>query len=421
MKEEWDGVDEWRGEWDESGSRYGLSFTSFSDHRDGTEAECRVWIQPEGIAERVILSHSLVKLLGPNVKRDLVRSLAEKSGKYPWATVIEIACQRALGSWREGKPAVDLADVMVTSQKWIIEGFMPDRVTSSIFSDGASGKSYIMTACAVAIASGIPIGPFVPLIQGNVLIINAETDEHEYAERVARICDGAGIAIPRGLVHQEQLRPLVQSVRAITAQVKEVQPVFGIIDSAGALAHGSLNNDDVAIPMTNALRQSFGPIGRCLITHTSKASAAQENGHGTAVGSAFFRNYVRSQWEARRETDGNPTTFSVALIHIKSNRGAKQPDFTTNFDFDDPNGPVTLYRGRITDNSDLARYASKPAHITAVLLKSGALTLTDLASETGMSESTLRRSMREMTNIIAFPISDGRGGRGLQTTYGVRS
>ena len=411
MKEEWDGVDNWRGTWNGNGASFGLNFSSFVEHRDGPEAEVVAWVQPEGIKQSATLSQSLVKLLGPNVKRDLARSLSEKTrgNEYPWGDVIEIACQRSLACYRTGKAPVNLKEVAPMPQEWVIANFLPDRVTSSIFSDGASGKSMLMTACAIAVATGHKIGPFTPLICGPVLILNAETDEYEYAERVRRICAGHNTEVPDNLFHQEQMRPLVQSVRAIKSLVNDTNPVFSILDSAGALSHGSLNADEIANAMSQAIRQCFQEIPRVLVTHTSKANAGSESGIGSSIGSVYFKNYSRSQWEAKRDKESSKTDFNIGLYHRKSNRGPELPDISTRLQFSDPGGPIKISSTRVGDNLELAMFSgSSESRIRAFLRRGQVADTHDLLIATGISPSTFLRLKSRMPDL---QVLEGGGGR----------
>src|SRR4030095_15636273 len=200
-----------------------------------------------------------------------------------------------------GEPVIELADVTPRPQSWLLDGVLPEGRTSLLFGDGMSTKSIQAVAMALAVVTGRAIGPYRPTMTGPVLYADAETDEEEQAERAHRIALALGLpGVPRGFFYQQQLRSLVSSRQGLRDAIDATGAVFVVLDSAGALANGSLNEDQVAIAMSNALR-ALGRVTRLVISHVSKATAAQEKGRGRAVGSIFFENYARSLLEARRE------------------------------------------------------------------------------------------------------------------------
>lgn len=411
-------------------SRYGLRLTNLSDERDGLEGEVTAFAAPRGAGKRTLVHTGRLRLLGTNSKRDLARHLDEQTksvgfdgNPFDWRLYVEVACHRTIEQYRQGEPVIELADVEPKPQAYVIEGVIPERRTSLLIGDGASTKSIQALAMGLAVVTGRAVGPYTPLVQGHVLYVDAETDEDEQAERLDRLARGVGLpGIPRGFYYQRQLRSLVQSRQGLRDAVSRTRALLTVVDSAGAVAAGSLNEDQVAIAITNALR-TIGDTTRLIVSHVSKATAAQDRGRGRAYGNVYFENYARSVLELKREgTD--PADFAVGVYHRKVNRGPLRAPFAVRVRFDDPMGPITLREGRITESPILANYGSDADQIVAAVeAAGGVIEFPQLVEATGLKESTLRYRLRLLPQIVKLPDPTGRdgGGRNHPSRYALRS
>jgi hypothetical protein len=403
---------------------YGLKLSNITEDREGLEAEAAAFGESRG--RRVLVHTARLRLLGTNSKRDLARHLHEQTkslglngSEFDWKTYIEVAAHRTREMFREGEPVVELADVTPVPQEYLLDAIIPAGRTSLIFGDGSSTKSIQAMAMAMAVATGLAVGPYKPLTCGPVLYLDAETDSEEQSERADRIARGLGLpGTPRGLHYQQQLRSLTQSRAGILAAAERIGAVFVIVDSAAAVANGSVNEDQVAIAIMNALR-NLRAITRLLISHVSKAVAAQEKGRGRAMGNIYFENYSRSILEAKR-VGTDKADFEVGLYHRKLNRGALRDAFAVRMRFDDPMGPITFQERRITEIPELASYGNDAEQIlSAFVAAGGAINLPDLVIATGMKESTLRYRLAKMPNRVT-QIAGGKG-RGNIARYALLS
>src|SRR5436305_10177320 len=83
--------------------------------------------------------------------------------------------------------------------RYVWQGFIPEGFVTSLFADGGTGKSFLAAALAVHIASGLSfLGADV--LNGNVLVVDAEVDCAEFLRRAFSIARGLGMAkLPEGL------------------------------------------------------------------------------------------------------------------------------------------------------------------------------------------------------------------------------
>lgn len=405
---------------------YGMRLRNVIEERDGLDAEVETFsVRPSTAGEkRVLVQEGRLRLLGTNSKRDLARVLTDATkglglnGQVDWRLLIEVACRRTKEQYRQGEDVVDLAGVTPRPQDWLIEGVIPAGRTSLLIGDGMSTKSFQAVAMALSVVTGCAVGPYEPNRTGPVLYADAETDADEQAERAHRIARSIGFAgVPSGFYYQQQLRSLVQSRQGLRDAVERTGAVLVVLDSAGALANGSLNEDQVAIAMANALR-GLGSVTRLVISHVSKATAAQDKGRGRAYGNVYFENYARSILEARRE-GANKTDFLVGMYHRKVNRGVLRDAFAVRMRFDDPDGPIRLSPARITQSPELANYGGDADAILAAIEDAGgAMEFPDLQAATGLRPSTLRRRLTSLDGVVL--LTPG-GGRGIQARWGLAS
>jgi hypothetical protein len=404
---------------------YGMRLRNLLEERDGLDAEVETFaVRPTGATvKRTLIHEGRLRLLGTNSKRDLARVLQETTKglglngvAVDWRLLIEVACRRTKEQYRQGEPVLELADVEPKPQTWLLEGLVPEGRSSLLIGDGMSTKSIQAVAMALAVVTGRAIGPYRPARTGPVLYADAETDEGEQAERAHRIALAFGLpGVPRGFFYQQQLRSLVSSRQGLHEAIARTGAVFVVLDSAGALANGSLNEDAVAIAMCNALR-SLGDVTRLVISHVSKTTASQEKGRGRAIGSIFFENYARSILEARREGQSK-TDFLVGLYHRKVNRGALRDAVAVRCRFEDPFGPIRLSEARISESQELAGYGQDTDAIIAALEGAGgAMDFPDLERETGLTGTTLRRRLSGTSMVVQLHAG---GGRGIPARWGL--
>jgi len=401
--------------WSEHG--YGMRLSHVIEERDGLDAEVETFLFHGSTerARRTLIHEGRLRLLGTNSKRDLARVLQETTKgltqnghMVEWRMLIEVACRRTKEQYRQGEPVIELADVVPKPQSWLIEGVIPEGRTSLLIGDGMSTKSIQAVAMALAVVTGRKIGPYKPMMTGPVLYADAETEEDEQAERADRIARAIGFSgVPRGFFYQQQLRSLVTSKQGLRDAIERTGAVFVVCDSAGALANGSMNEDQVAIAMSNALR-ALGKVSRLVISHVSKAVAAQEKGRGRAYGNVFFENYARSIYEARRDGT-NQTDFLVGMYHRKVNRGPLRDAVAVRCRFEDPFGPIHLTEARISESQELAGFGQDMDAIVAALEGAGgAMDFPEIERDTGLTGNTLRRRLSASPLVTLIHAGGGR-------------
>lgn len=404
--------------------RVGIGFDLIREERDGLHAEVHVKaLTPAGWTEDAAHIHwARLNLSSTQSRTGLLRHLKSRNGEIDWEAKLEIACERTRREFRRGEPVVDLSRIEPRPQIYLVDPAkgpgIPLGETSVFYGDGASMKSLLSLAIGLAVATGFPVGPFHPTRKAGVLTLDWETTEDEQAERLTRLCYGAGLSVP-AVSYQRQDQALAAGIRAVRQEVDARGVGLVIVDSIAPACGGEVTAEQ-AIPFFNALRSLGKDVTRLVVSHVSHSTATKESGPGRPFGSVFVRNLARSAWEIQRagESDDEDSVL-VGMYHRKVNRGRKQKDIGLRVTFQDPEGSITVCTTELLENEELAAHASLGERIRHAL-RSGAMDTQQLADATGAKLETVKRTANRLPDVISLG-SHGRGGRGAVATWGLAS
>jgi hypothetical protein len=404
--------------------RVGIGFDLLHEEKDGLHAEVQVKaLTPAGWTPDAAHIHwARLNLSSTSSRSALLKHLKSRNGEIDWEAKLEIACERTRREYRRGAPLVDLSTVAPRPQLYLTDPArgpgIPLGETSVFYGDGASLKSLLSLAIGLSAATGLPIGPFHPTRRVGVMTLDWETTEEEQAERLNRLCYGAGLSVP-AVFYRDYYRSLTEVVRAVRQDVAENDIGLVIVDSIAPACGGEVTAEQ-AIPFFNALR-SLGPdVTRLVVSHVSHSTATKESGAGRPFGSVFVRNLARSAWEIQRaEEGGDDEHVLVGMYHRKVNRGRPQRDVGLRVCFRDPDGEIVIRRTELLENVDLAAHASVGDRMVYALQR-GALDTNALAEAADTKPETAARLARRHPKIVALG-TGGRFGRGAVTTWGLKT
>lgn len=398
---------------------FGLGFDQLQEDRWGLYAELYIrTTQLHASTGRPSHVYQSRFNLSQGPDRDkLAKALKERPGcdVVPWRDMLEIACTETLSRFRAGAPVRNLAETRITPQLHLIDRMIPVGETSVLYGDGASAKSMIALAIGLAVRTGATIGPFRPTRQAAVLTLDWETTEEEQAERLSRMCAGLGMRNLPEFHYRPMWRPLASDLTTTRQEIARLDVGLVIIDSI-ALAVGGDVTAENAIPFYNALRSFGSTVTRVVVSHVSKAVAAQETGVGDPYGSVFVTNFGRSVWALQRVVDGEGDAIEVGMFHRKVNRGRLEKPVGVRVAFCDPSGPITFKTIDVMDNVELSQHGSVGDRLY-VALREGDRTTAELAEETGATVPTVLRTLTRRRD--EFVRVGSVGGRGKQATWGL--
>jgi len=340
----------------------------------------------------------------------LAKALSANTVEVPWTDLLEVARVEATRLHRQGEPALRLRDVAHLPQRFLFDPFVPAEQTSVLYGDGASTKSTFARVLALAYATGKRFGPIRPTGYGTVLVLDYETEAEEWAEGMRRLAAGIGLPeIPERVYYRRQWRPIADDQAQIRAEIARTGASYLIVDSM-LLALGADVAPDAVAPFYNALR-SFAGTTSTVLTHVNKTDSQQTRGIPDPYGSIFVKNLGRSLWFLKREEGDDGTSFEVALIHRKVNRGPLYKPVGFRWTFSDPDGPITLEETDPMDNPVLSAHGSIAQRIEAAL-HGGSLdtkTLADVVGAPIASTNTVAARLVKSGRLIQLGGSRGRG------------
>lgn len=396
---------------------YGIAFDQLADSRYGLAGEIHVrTVVPMSSTGRPGHVYQSRYNLSSGPDRDkLAKSLGERSRDVPWRDMLEVACVETLRLHRRGEPVVDLANVDLVPQRYLVAGMVPQGETTVFHGDGASTKSLTSLAAALAVTTGYEIGPFVPASSPcDVMVLDWETTKEEQAERLARICAGHGLPQRPSIHYRPMWRPLVDEIDVVRQEVQERKVGLVLVDSIGPAIGGEMDAEHT-IPFYNALRALGPSVTRIVVSHISKEDSRKESGVGDPFGSIFVKNLARSVWAVIRADGVDDCLAEVGLFHKKVNRGPKQKPVGVRVRFDDPTGPISLERISIMDSPDLIQHSTAGDRLYAAL-RDGVKSTSELVEETGMSKPTILRTLQRRRDEFG---KWGGGGRGNEAKWGL--
>jgi hypothetical protein len=329
---------------------------------------------------------------GP-ARESLVRKLRDRAPWLPWGELLEEACARFTAAARAGEPIVGLTGDAPLATPDLVAPIVIEGQTTTVFSDGDSGKSLLGAAISVAAASGIALpGGLRPRRQVPTMVLDWETDRGAWDGRVAGLCAGLGLDVPEGMIYYRQMAgALADEATMLAAEAVRRRVGLVIVDSLAPACGPEPDGADAVTRTFNALRL-FAPAARLVIAHVSKADADRREG-ARPFGSVFVWNLSRSVWEIKRDPEPAEPGLTMALQHRKCNVGPRHAPLGLRFVFGP--GTITPYPINLADTPQLTRGVSLAWRIRTTLA-GGRLTVAALADMLEAEPETVARTLRRL-------------------------
>lgn len=322
-------------------------------------------------------------------RRTLAKTLAERANNVDWYAVIEQTCVLVLEDLRVGEPVVDLSTYVPTERaEYRLEPLLVEGQANLIYGPGGVGKSYLAAFLALLIDIPWSAAGFTPE-PGKVLYLDYEAGTDELHERLEALRKGLGVEIPCQVLYRFCHQPVANDVSEIQRLVVEHNIALVIVDSVG-LACGAMEGGEgftaAALAYFRALRSLR--ITSLSIDHVSKDKAL--------FGSVFKVNLSRSVWEIKKAQEPDEASFHLGLFHRKVNKGKLLRPLGLCFAFNE-DGSVVVKREDVRDVPGLASDVRLKDRIAGELRR-GAMTVSEIASELGVREETIRVTLNRGAN-----------------------
>jgi|TARA_R100001086_G_scaffold175079_1_gene96332 hypothetical protein len=274
--------------------------------------------------------------------------------------------------------------------RFLLDPYLIERGGTLVFASGGSGKSYLVQAWAICIASDL--AHIWPVTQAPVLYINLERSDSELLRREYYLAAALGLPAQRTGVKYLHMRGqgLTAALRRAEPWVKDHPRALVILDSVSrAGLGGSLIDDEPAnkfIDMMGSLGATWLGIG-----HTSKASGDR------IFGSVHYENGADIAIKLSSEEKDTKTGFSLgmSLQITKVNNGRKTKPANYALEW---NGTGNLSNIRAASEVEfpdlfLDRKAGRTERVVDYLRAIGSATQAQIVEATGLDTPAVSKMM----------------------------
>lgn len=330
------------------------------------------------------LHQARLNLTSTTARRTLAKYL-ETRMELEWDAIVEQACIATLQAYRAGEPVLALTDVAPRQgARYRIEPLLLDGHPNHLYGDGGVGKSLLAGYLAVLVSSGFHRCGLSPL-PGRVLYLDYETSAEEMRERVVLLEAGLGEAGCSDIRYRFCVQPLASEIEELQRIVAEQEIEFAIIDSMGPAVGGEKGDPkDPVIEYFRALRS----LRICTLTidHVAKGEGTKR----TPYGSVYKQNLSRNVFEVRKSQETGEDLLTIGVFHRKSNFDRLQPAMGFQCTFG--NASISVEQVAVRDIPELAEGGTLRDRIAGAL-RHGAMTVKEIADETGLGENTIRTTL----------------------------
>mgnify|MGYP003138202493 FL=1 len=375
-----------------------------SDSKHQVSGELLVQARMPGLAAPH-LHQARLNMTSTTARNTLAKALTVRLESVPWADILEQTCVKVLEAHRAGSPVLRLADIEDQAGiQWALKPVIQRRQTSVLFGDGDSGKSMIAAWWSILLATGMPGPALIPEKSSGILVLDYETDEYTWRDRVVQICGGMEIPVPENIHYRYSSTPVADDIEDLADYVADLDIEFILIDSAAPAVGEALNGDDVI----NFFR-SLRALGKTnlVIAHVAKEAKQHE-----IYGSGHWRTQSRANYRVYASRSNDTPDLGVILKNTKGNNSRRLKDLVYGIHFDENYNTISFKPGSVEDYAELDQTRSISQRVTSAL-RPGAKTAAELAEELDADEGSIRTTLnRNKTKFQTFK-DDG------QTYWGI--
>ena len=337
----------------------------------------------------------------------------------PWERMLEVVRSDVRAVQRAGAPSVRLDRVVDEPVRWLVDGIAPADEPTLLYGDGGAGKSTVAAALALVVATGRRLGPFRLVGPARpVLVCDWESTAQEWARRIGALCRAVGHGRPPTMHHRSEAAPLTDVAEGLRALVRREGIGLVVVDSLMAAVGGPITPETTS-PFYNALR-GLG-VTVLLVHHLTKAEAGRESGPPRAYGDVTITNRARSAWALVRDEGADPEEMQVVMTHTKLNGGARRPSLGVSLVHQDAEGPEYAITVGQFDPLESGSTNLRAPDLLLAALRRGDASEAQLAEDTGLARTTLRRGLGSLVERgYALRLGGGKG-RGDAAVYRIAS
>ena len=339
---------------------------------------------------RGFLGYTDLNLKASGSRKSFANDLKERDETVSdWNQIVTAVSMHLIEDYKTGEEAVHLDGEVNQENKmhWLVQPLLADTI-NTIYAPGASGKSWLAIYLATLVQHGVMESDALHAQeQKNVMILDWETNEKEFAGRYAQVRKGLKLPyspLEENIVYKPMRASFSASITQISRVAMEKDIGLIIIDSIGAASGGASEESQVTLELFNRMKVLDTPI--LAIDHTNKANVPGKN----LFGSEYKYNETRILWEIKPTQ--SLTYLDIVLHSRKSNNSQNLGSMALRVDFSPE--AVFFSRKNISDTSGGSSQLSVPAGITDKL-RERPHTVSELATTLVVSEGQVRNAITD--------------------------
>jgi hypothetical protein len=330
-----------------------------------------------------------------SAREGIVRKLKQTirdEGRPPWSVLLDKGFYRVAQDFRTPAPAIVLRPRPLRAVRHVLDPMVLADDANLFQAPPESGKSTLLRAVAVSVATGAPITSTLrPAITGPVMLYDTEFTPAAHEEGLGAMARGLGVECPSTIYYRHlKGRSLFDVADLLLDDARRYQQILTIIDSFGpaTLGGGELWHER-AIAGYNVLTRIPGV--KAIIAHQPNDERDRKSGPARPFGGVFVRALARSEWELSRSIHDEGTDhITLVAFHRKSNYTRRHAPIGLRFTF--TGDAVTVKHYDLADSPDLLERGSLRARVLQIL-RPGPQMVGDIAEAIGKSPNYIRATL----------------------------
>jgi hypothetical protein len=361
-----------------------------SIHRDGRGLQAEVTWRAERAGQLSHLHWASVTLSSTSSRNSMIKELEGRSQglEIEWHDLMEqVAVLGRNASRGLGEP-VDLSNLPPSAPlRFRIEKLCQENQLTLVYGEREAGKSLLAEAAAYAVADGNDSLLGLTVEPGIVRVLDWETDQETYRQRLEWLARGMGGFKEPALLYHHMERPLVELAPELRREGDRLNVSLDIIDSLGPACGGDLNKPEIALAFVGATRALGHTI--LAIAQTTKEETGGRRRRFRVFGSIMYEYMARAIWFVRSSSEPETQQLDLGLYHEKHNNTPRFRPFGYHFHIDQDKGAIRISGQDIRRVPELAEGLGLAERISA-LLGAGPREAFEIAEEMGCTEAVAR-------------------------------
>ena len=365
-----------------------FNFKNLHEEKDGLRSLLEVRVSTPVLPEDEELVPYLgnVNLLAPQSRRNLAKYIQNTSKlikDYNWTGIVEKVFQSVIEAMKPEEP-VRIEPVENVEPEYLFYPILPKGHPTLIYAPGGSGKSFLAMYLSLLIENGTSIDVNHDVEPTETLYLDWEVDLNEARRRFTMLAGNLDFGNIKFPLYKRCVFPLKKELESILSAIAKYDVGFVVIDSAGHAVGGNINEASKVIEFANCVRQitSLG-VTVLIISHVSKEERKHNDEEWTPIGSSYFENFARLNWELRYERHKDHIDFG--LFPGKRNFG-DVPPVGLRVSFEDG----YAFFSKIDPHSVITSTEKTQAEtVLAILMRSNGMDVTTLSKASGITKESL--------------------------------